>query len=140
MGKILCATRGGEDSYRAQDAAIALAQERGDELVFLFVVNIDFVHKTARAVRPDIVEAEMAKMGGFLLEMARERARARGVGAGVVLRHGTLATEIKAAVRELGVTAVVLGRPAEGGVYALEELEAFAEDLTAGSDVRTYIV
>jgi hypothetical protein len=38
MGKTLCATRGGEASYRTQDAAIALAKERGDELVFLSLI------------------------------------------------------------------------------------------------------
>ena len=29
MGKLLCATRGGRASYRTQDAAIALANNRG---------------------------------------------------------------------------------------------------------------
>ena len=43
MGRILCPTRGGEGSYRTQDAAIAMAKERGDELVFLYVVDLDFL-------------------------------------------------------------------------------------------------
>ena len=77
MAKILCATRGGAASYRAQDTAIRLAKDRGDELFFLYVANIGFLDKTARAVRPDMVEAEMVKLGEFLLEMARERARNR---------------------------------------------------------------
>jgi hypothetical protein len=42
MGKILCTMRGGEASRRTQDAAIALAQERGDELAFLYVVDVAF--------------------------------------------------------------------------------------------------
>ena len=85
MGKILCATRGGEASYRTQDAAIALAQERGDELLFLFVVDIQFLDRTAHAVRPDIVSAEMEKMGEFLLAMAQERAEKQGVTASFIL-------------------------------------------------------
>ena len=35
MSKILCATRGGEASYRAQDGAIRLAEDRADELVLV---------------------------------------------------------------------------------------------------------
>ncbi|HIQ01546.1 MAG TPA: hypothetical protein EYH30_05385, partial [Anaerolineales bacterium] len=46
MGKILCATRGGEASYRTQDAAIALARERGDSLIFLYVVDTHFLDRT----------------------------------------------------------------------------------------------
>ena len=72
MGRILCATRGGEASYRTQDAAIALARERGDELVFLYVVNISFLDTISRAVRPDTVSTELEKMGEFLLLMAQD--------------------------------------------------------------------
>ena len=90
MGRILCATRGGEASFRAQDAAIALAQERGDELLFLYVVDIGFLQKTERAVRPDVVKAEMEKMGEFLLAMAQERAQKQGVKASYALCHGDL--------------------------------------------------
>jgi hypothetical protein len=69
VGKILCATRGGEASYRSQDAAIALAKERGDELVFLYVVDLRFLDKTSAPIVVD-VEKEMGKMGRFLLAMA----------------------------------------------------------------------
>jgi nucleotide-binding universal stress UspA family protein len=140
MGKILCATRGGKASYRAQDAAIALAKERGDELLFLFVVNISFLDRTARAVRPDVVEVEMAKMGEFLLEMARERAMERGVVADTILRRGTLHEELKTAIPELRVTSVVLGRPAEGGVYSLEDLEVLAAKIEAESEAQVHIL
>ena len=54
MGKILCATRGGEASYRAQDAAIALAKERGDTLLFLYVVDLHFLDKTSGAAVVDV--------------------------------------------------------------------------------------
>lgn len=52
MGKILCATRGGEASRHAQDAAIALTQERGEELVFLHVVDVEFLNRIAHVVQP----------------------------------------------------------------------------------------
>jgi nucleotide-binding universal stress UspA family protein len=129
MTKILCATRGGAESYRAQDAASRLAREIGNELFFLYVVDIEFLHHTERAIRPDIVEAEMEKLGAFLLEMARERAADQGVEAKVVLRNGVLGEELAAAASELQADTIVLGQPAEGSVYSLEELEAFAARL-----------
>jgi nucleotide-binding universal stress UspA family protein len=141
MGKILCATRGGEESYRTQDAAIALAQERGDELLFLYVVDIRFLDKTARAVRPDVVTAEMEKMGEFLLAMAQERAQKQGVAASYVLRHGDLRAELKAAVLDQNVTAVVLGKPAGvESVFALESLQTFADEIEAETGVQAYIL
>jgi nucleotide-binding universal stress UspA family protein len=139
MARILCATRGGEASYRTQDAAIRLARDSGDELFFLYVVNLEFLAKTARAVRPDVVSAELTKMGEFLLEMARERAEAQGVSAELVLRHGNLWEELVAAVRELEITTVVLGRPADGGAYSLDDLEAFSAQIEAETDAQAFV-
>jgi nucleotide-binding universal stress UspA family protein len=141
MGKILCATRGGEASYRTQDAAIALARERGDELLFLYVVDIGFLARTARAVRPDVVSAEMEKMGEFLLAIAQERAQKQGVGAEYVLRHGDLRQELIAAAREPDVALVVLGKPAgEESAFALAGLEAFAAEIEAQTGVQARIL
>jgi nucleotide-binding universal stress UspA family protein len=141
MGMILCATRGGEASYRTQDAAIALAQERGDELLFLYVVDIGFLDKTERAVRPDVVTAEMEKMGEFLLAMAQERAQKQGVAASYVLRHGDLRRELKAAARDEVVDLVVLGQPAgTGSAFVSADLEAFAAEIGAETGVETRII
>jgi nucleotide-binding universal stress UspA family protein len=141
MGKILCATRGGEASYHTQDAAIALAQEQGDELLFLYVVDVNFLDKTARAVRPDVVAAEMAKMGEFLLLMAQERAQKQGVAATYVLRHGALRQELTAAAREEGVDLVVLGKPAgTGSAFVPADLEAFAAEIEAETGIKARII
>jgi nucleotide-binding universal stress UspA family protein len=139
MGKILCATRGGEASYRTQDAAIAIAKEQGDELLFLYVVDIHFLNKTARAVRPDVVTVEMEKMGEFLLAMAQERAQAQGVVASYILSHGDLRDELKAAARRADVTMVVLGKPAGAeSAFVPASLEAFASEIESetGTPVR----
>lgn len=141
MAKILCATRGGEASYRTQDAAIALAQERGDGLLFLYVVDIEFLKKTARAVRPDVVTAEMERMGEFLLVMAQERAQEQGVAADYILRYGDLRQELVAAAcdEELNVALVVLGKPSgEESAFALQDLENLATriETEAGVEVR----
>jgi nucleotide-binding universal stress UspA family protein len=141
MGKILCATRGGEASYRTQDGAIALAKERGDELLFLYVVDLHFLDKTAYAVRPDVVSNEMEKMGEFLLAMAQERAQAQDVTADFILRHGDLREELKAAASEPGVTMVVLGRPAGSeSTFVPASLEALATEIEAATSTPVRIL
>lgn len=141
MGKILCATRGGEDSYRTQDATISLARERGDKVLFLYVVDIKFLQKTACAVRPDVVIAEMERMGEFLLAMAQERAQRQNVAADHVLRHGDVRQELIAAASELDVTLVVLGKPTgEGSTFVLADLESFAARVENETGTETRII
>lgn len=139
MGKILCATRGGEASYRTQDAAIALAQEQGDELLFLYVVEIGFLDKTASAVRPDVVATELENLGQFLLLMAEERAAKQNVSADHILRHGDLRKELKAAAQLPDVTLVVLGKPSgDASAFVPEGLKTFAAEIEyeTGTPVR----
>jgi nucleotide-binding universal stress UspA family protein len=140
MKKILCATRGGEASYRTQDAAIALAQECGGELLFLYVVDIKFLDRTARAVRPDVVAAEMEKMGEFLLALAQERAQKHGVTARCILRHGDLRQELQAVACEEAVDLVVLGRPGEEGAFMPADLQTCALEIESKSGAETRIV
>lgn len=140
MGKILCATRGGEASYRAQDAAIQLAKERNDVLVFLYVVNIDFLNKTAAPIVVD-AENEVMKMGQFLLVMAQERAAEQGIEAETALYEGEVREELIKAVQELGASMVILGRPIDPeGVFATTGLENFAAAITAETGVETRII
>jgi nucleotide-binding universal stress UspA family protein len=151
--KILCATRGGEASYPTQDAAIALAQERGAELVFLYVADVEFLNRTARGVRPDLVMIEMEKMGEFLLVMAQERARKQNVVASCILGRGRLREALMAAVRDQGATVVVLGQPAGAASTsalpdrtlfpkgaALTRLETFAAEIEAETGVEVYVL
>jgi nucleotide-binding universal stress UspA family protein len=140
MGKILCATRGGEASYRTQDAAIALAKERGDALVFLYVVDLRFLDKTSAPIVVD-VQNEMAKMGKFLLVMAQERAGEQGVAAETVCREGKVREVLKQAASEEGASLIVLGRPAgDESAFELAGLQAFAAELEAETGVETLIV
>lgn len=138
MGKILCATRGGEASYRTQDAAIVLAKQQDDTLIFLYVVDLRFLDKMAAPIVVD-VDNEVAKMGEFLLLMAQERAAAQGITAQAVVRHGHLREELVAAAQELGATTIVLGRPmGRTAVFDDASLQGFAADLQAetGAEVR----
>jgi nucleotide-binding universal stress UspA family protein len=140
MNKILCATRGGEASYRTQDAAIALAKERGDTLLFLYVVDLHFLDNVAGAGVVD-VEQEMTKMGQFLLTMAKERAAAQGVEAETTIHEGAFRKELKKAACEEEASLVVLGRPADAeSVFKLADLEAFAAEIEDEVGIETRII
>lgn len=140
MGKILCATRGGEASYRTQDKVIELALQRGDELVFLYVVNIEFLNKTAAPIVVDVA-TEIERMGEFLLAMAQERAREAGVEASLTTREGDVREQIKAVAVEEGVDMVVLGRPSdETSLFKLEALQAFAAEIEEETGIPAVIL
>jgi len=141
MGKILCATRGGEASYRTQDAVIALAKEQGDTVVFLYVVDTEFISKTEYAVRPDVVATEMEHMGEFLLAMACERAANQNVEANSCVKHGKLAEALKEAAVEKDVSLVALGRPVgEESRFQMESLEKLAGEITDETGIETRIL
>jgi nucleotide-binding universal stress UspA family protein len=139
MGKILCATRGGEASYRTQDAAIALAKEQGDTLLFLYVVDLHFLDKTAGSGVVD-VEQGMTRMGEFLLLMAKERAAEQNVVAETICHKGEMREEVKNVAQAKNVSLVVLGRPAGvESIFELTDLEAFASEIEAETGIRTRI-
>jgi len=140
MGRILCATRGGEASHRTQDAAIALAKEQGDELIFLYVADYSFLNQTAAPLVVD-VEARLVRMGEFLLLMAQERAAVQGISAQTVVREGRLRAELVGAAKELEVDLIVLGRSVNlhrQAIFDETALQAFATSLQAitGTEVR----
>jgi nucleotide-binding universal stress UspA family protein len=136
MGTILCATRGGEASYPAQDAVIALTKDQGDELVFLYVADISFLNQTAAPVVVD-VESRLEKLGQFQLVMAQERAAAHGIKAQAIVRTGQLRAELIAVTEEVGATLIVMG-VSLGPDAAFEEdaLRAFAFDLQTETGVE----
>jgi len=141
MSKILCATRGGEASYRTQDAVIALAKEQGDTILFLYVVDTDFLGYTERAVRPDVVAAEMENMGEFLLTMACERANKQGVEAVSCIKHGKLPPALKEAAVEHGASLIVLGSPSgQESRFQLTGLEDLAAEILEETEIETRIV
>ena len=142
MGRILCATRGGEASHRTQDAAIALAKEQGDELIFLYVADSSFLNQTAAPLVID-VQARLVKMGEFQLLVAQERAAAQGISAQAIVREGKLRAELVGAARELEVDLIVLGHPVdrhEQAVFDETALQAFATSLQAITGTRVRIL
>lgn len=140
MAKILCATRGGEASRRTEDYAIQLAKETEAELVFLYIVETSFVDRIAEAVVVD-VEAQIERMGEFLLAAVQERAAMKGVKARAAHRHGPVRREIKACILEEGADTVVLGRPrGEEALFAETGVSPFAEELKEETGAEVILV
>ncbi|GAB4564889.1 MAG: hypothetical protein Kow0047_14980 [Anaerolineae bacterium] len=139
---IVCATRGGEASYRAQDRAIELALEHGGTLVFLFVADAEFVGETAAPIVVD-VSSGLRDMGEFLLLMAQDRARHRGVEAKIVVRSGNVREEIRRLVQEVGADILVMGRPqptSQQQVFGEGELTPFASEIQEDLGVKVELV
>lgn len=140
MAKIICATRGGEASRSTEDYAIALAKEQGAELLFLYIVETSFMNRMAAPVVVD-VEAQIERMGDFLLAAVQERAAKEGVRAHVVHRHGPVPVEIKNCILEEGADIVVLGRPrGEEAVFAETGVSPFAEELERETGTQVILV
>jgi nucleotide-binding universal stress UspA family protein len=139
MGITLCSSRGGEGSERTQDSAIALAKERGDALVFLFVADISFLSQLAAPIVVD-VELRLENMGRFQLAKAQDRAAAQGIEAEAIVRRGRFRAELVSTARELGATLIVLGRPVgHTAIFEEETLQTFAEGLQAETGIEVRI-
>src|SRR3989304_1333287 len=113
MGVILCATRGGEASLESQDAAIALAKQAGDELIFIYVYDVEFLTHANYALREDVVADELNRMAEFLMTMAVDRAKAQGLSSRSVIREGEFRAELLSALQEEEARLLILGRPGE---------------------------
>lgn len=140
MGKILCSTRGGEASIRTQEAAIRRAKETGDQLIFFYVTDVEFLAYANYALHSDLVTGEMDRMAEFLMTLAVERAEKEGVAATYLIRHGHFAEELKKAIEQEGITLVVLGQPSEEeSAFKLTELRALAQRIREQTGVAVWI-
>lgn len=138
MGKILCAIRGGPEGYPTQDRAIALAQEQGDELLFLVVLDPSFLRTSVASPGLDM-QAAFLRLGHSLLKRATERARRAGLTVRAILREGSPREQIKNVAREEGATTVILGRPqGKYDQFLPTDLEALAAEIVkeTGAEVR----
>jgi nucleotide-binding universal stress UspA family protein len=118
-----------------------MAKDEGSSIIFLYVVDVEFLRYTARGVRPDVVSTEMEHMGEFLLALAVELAASQGVEAEMVLRHGRLPDALKSAARDVNADAIAFGRPA--GVdssFSLDDLEALAATIEEETGIKTFVV
>lgn len=113
MNRILCPTRGGEDSYKNQDTAIELAKERGWNLTFLYVSNVDFLLNLSSPMMVKSIQDDLDDMGEFLLTIAQERAEKQGVQADITLEHGVFFDALKKTITEQDIDTLMLGSSQE---------------------------
>jgi nucleotide-binding universal stress UspA family protein len=137
MGKILCATRGGEASLLTQQAAIELAKQNGDELVFVYIYDVEFLSHARYVLRSDVVEDAMDNMAEFLMTMAVERAGKAGVTARYIIRHGQIDEQLIEAAIDEKATLVVLGKPADDeGRFDAERLAELVARLREATGIE----
>lgn len=137
---ILCPTRGGEASVPNQERAIAIARERGCDLLFLYVSNIEFLGLTAVPKLIDF-EAEMDEMGEFMLTMAQERAESAGVRALTHVHRGNFNEVLVDVIHEYKIGTVVLGSSAGGtGVVTRDYIQNLATEIADKTGVEFIIV
>lgn len=137
---ILCPTRGGTASYPNQDRAIAIAKERGLELLFLYITNVQFLDHTPLAKTVDL-EGELDEMGEFMLTMAVERAEKEGVNASMEVRRGLFRDVISETISEFGIACVVLGSSSGGtGVITEEYIHDLMETVSSETGVEFIVV
>ena len=108
MGLVVCATRGGEAGRRTQERAIALAKERGTELIFLCVCDPNFAGSLSKALSAAVVE-EQQWLGRSLVSVAQVRAQEQGVEAGAVVLSGVILDSIEEFLCESGASTLVIG-------------------------------
>ena len=127
MSGIVCAIRGGPASQPTIAKAIALAQETGLPLYFLYVVNLDFLAQTPTS-RVHTISQEMHQMGEFILLMAQETSARQGISAEGMVRHGSVGEELIGLCHELEADYLVVGKPKvdrEDTVFTQELLHQF---------------
>jgi len=140
MTKILYPTRGGKESHLNQDFVINLAKERGAELLFMYVSNIQLISRSGAAIVVDIAE-ELDELGDFLLSMAQERAEKSGVLAKTTVRRGLFSKVLKEVVEEEKINTVVLGSSSQdAGIVSYEHLQELGTDLSTELSVEFIIV
>lgn len=141
MSGIVSAIRGGPDSQPTIRQSIALAQETGQTIYFLYVVNLDFLSHTA-ASHIHVVRQEMKEMGEFILLTAQAQAIEKGTLAEIVVREGQVGEEIIALCLSLQADYVVLGRPrgqAKADVFTHERLDQFAQHIQQESHAKVVL-
>jgi len=140
MTNILCPTRGGKESRHNQDFAINLAKERGADLLFMYVSNIQLISRSGPPIVVDIAE-ELDELGDFLLSMAQERAEKSGIPAKATVRRGVFSTVLKEVIVENKINTVILGSsPNEPGIVSYEHLQELSTELSDELGVEFYVV
>ena len=141
MTYILYPTRGGDRTYRNQERAQALALERGESLLLLYVANVHFLKHISGPVQVDLITKDLEEMGEFLLALAQEHAEETGLTVESVVRQGDFLQGLRDVIRQNDVTAVVFGRPVhDTAITTVEYISNLAQSLATDEGVETFVV
>jgi len=142
MGPIVCATRGGEAGRRTQERAIALAKERGSELIFLCVFDPGFAGPLTSALSAAVTE-EQQWLGRALVSVAQARAREQGVEAGAVVLSGPVLESIEEFLCEAGASTLCIGQPKVDsplGTFSQGTIRSCARHVEQNTSVEVIVV
>lgn len=142
MSAILCPVRGGPESQPTIQRALELAKETGLEVVFLYVVNLDFLTHTASS-RSKVITQELTQLGLFILDAAQHRAELAGVVSKGEVRHGKVIDQIKDLSAEINARYIVLGAPRherDQNVFERPQLSNFTKSLQAETGAEIVLV
>jgi hypothetical protein len=141
MSQIICATRGGEGSRAVQKAAIELAKETGQHLVFLYVIEADLLVALEEHMR-SIVRGELFWLAKTMLRIAESRAKQAGVTPDLEIREGRLREEIGKIVLQTATSCLLMGAPrqASSNIFQHDEIEAFAQSIQEATGIAVHII
>ncbi len=138
---VLCAIRGGPFSQYTVQRAMQIAQERHARLVFLYVVDAEFLGY-ATVGRPRVVLRELRTTGEFMMSILRDRAIRQGVDADYVVRTGDVRRQIVESVRWQDADVLVMGRPIRSpgsDTFTEETLAEFVDRVVTKTGVEVVL-
>jgi hypothetical protein len=141
MSQIICATRGGEGSRTVQIAAIQMAKETKQHLVFLYLIESDFLSTQEEPMR-SIVRGELFWLAKTMLRIAETRAQQAGITPELDIREGRLHEEIGKMVRQTETSCLLMGAPrgASSNMFQHDEIEVFAQSIEEAAGVDVHII
>ena len=141
MSYILCATRGGQGSRALRQAAIALARETGQSLLFLYVADLS-AYDTGEKSLKEALLSESRWLGRALLAIARRQGLVAGVEVESIMRDGDIQEQIQAVVEEKDVSVIMLGAPrgTTTNIFGDDAIEQLALELEERTSVPVEIV
>ena len=142
MGRIVCATRGGEAGRHTQEYAITLAKERGAALDFLSVFDPSSTGQLNKELTAAVI-AEQRWLGRALLGIARARAKKEGVDAGSEVRCGPVLQTIEGYLKQVDASTLVIGEPRVNAALAMFQptrVRDFADQVAEDTGVEVIVV
>ncbi|MGB1251793.1 MAG: universal stress protein [Candidatus Promineifilaceae bacterium] len=138
---IVCASRGGEGSRAALQAATDYARESNTVVRFLYIVDELQFSDVEPVLKPALMQ-ELLWTGRTLMELASRRGNLAGVTCEVVIRQGRTRDAIVTYMLEHQVKALFLGAPrgTTANIFGDDEIEQFAMEIEKQTNAKVAIV